>query len=275
MSQNLLHSPPAIWAHSQPVLDRLSPEVEILHFWSDGPVTQYRNKYMFYFLVTHLTEFFTNLIHFTWNYHEAGHGKGAPDGVGAVCKRLADRLVASGKDIASLSDLSDAIQKNYPSINVLVIDDENIKQKEALIADAKKHMKTFSGTLRVHQVSWHMKDPKILKMKSLSCFCNDSINCDHFKIGVMTYSSNKKSLLRVEDVHGPDSESENENLSNNEQIDPPKGSKHQIEDEQQPSTSKKSFKNGAFILVKLLSKKKQSTVTWLCVLVWKKMTRYG
>ncbi|GBP10601.1 hypothetical protein EVAR_82815_1 [Eumeta japonica] len=50
------------------------------------------------------------ITHFTWNYHEA---KGAPDGVSAVCKRSADRLVGSGNDI-SLNDLSEAIQKNLP-----------------------------------------------------------------------------------------------------------------------------------------------------------------
>ncbi|XP_072946039.1 uncharacterized protein [Epargyreus clarus] len=264
MAQNLLHSPPAIWAHLQPILNSLPPEVEILHFWSDGPVTQYRNKYMFYFLVTHLTEFYPALVHFTWNYHEAGHGKGAPDGVGAVCKRSADRLVASGKDIESLRDLSNAIQKNCPSINVFVIDDENILEKDSLIASAKDQIKTFPGTLRVHQVSWNIEDPNKLKMKSLSCFCNE--NCDHFKIGVIIYSSNKKARLRFEDVYGPDSEFENEkeNPFDSEQVITPKGGKHHIEDEQQPSTSKKIFKSGDFILVKLPSKNTDYRYVAMC-----------
>lgn len=39
--------------------------------------------------------------------------KGAPDDDGAVCKRLADRLVTTGKDRASLRDLSDAMQKHF------------------------------------------------------------------------------------------------------------------------------------------------------------------
>lgn len=60
MSQNLLHSPPAIWAHL-PILNSLPPQVEILHFWSDGLVRQYRNKFIFYFLVTHLKEFYPAL----------------------------------------------------------------------------------------------------------------------------------------------------------------------------------------------------------------------
>ncbi|GBP69400.1 PiggyBac transposable element-derived protein 1 [Eumeta japonica] len=112
----------------------------ILERW---PVTQYRNKYMFYFLVTHLIEFYPAITHFTWNYHEAGHGKGAPDGVGAVCKRSADRLVGSGNDISSLNDLSEAIQKTCPNINVYLIDDMNILEKEALLATAKEQIKTF------------------------------------------------------------------------------------------------------------------------------------
>ena len=32
-----------------------------------------------------------------WNFSEAGHGKGAADGVGAAVKRLADRCVPSGE----------------------------------------------------------------------------------------------------------------------------------------------------------------------------------
>ncbi|GBP84581.1 hypothetical protein EVAR_64611_1 [Eumeta japonica] len=237
MSQNLSHSPPAIWAHLQPILNKLPSEVEILHFWSDGPVTQYRNKYMFYFLVAHLIEFYPAITHFTWNYHEAGHGKGAPDGVGAVCKRSADRLVGSGNDISSLNDLSEAIQKTCPNINVYLIDDMNILEKEALLATAKEQIKTFPGTLRVHQVSWNIENPNKLKMKSLSCFCNEN-TCDHFKIGVMIYSSYKKSRLRVEDVYGPDSESEKENSSDSEHVTAPKYGRHQTEDAQQPSTSK-------------------------------------
>lgn len=30
----------------------------------------------------------------TWNFFEASHGKGAPDGVGGALKKLADRIVA-------------------------------------------------------------------------------------------------------------------------------------------------------------------------------------
>lgn len=66
----------------------------------------------------------------------------------------------------------------------------------------------------------------------------------------MIYSSNKKYRLQIEDVCGPDSESEHENSSDNEQMNTPKCGKHQTEDEKQ-STLRKTFKNGDFILAKL------------------------
>jgi hypothetical protein len=61
-----------------------------MHFISDGPTTQYRSKNNIYL--------FNKLIHSkygfsrsTWKFTEAGHGKGAADGVGAVVKRTAHR----------------------------------------------------------------------------------------------------------------------------------------------------------------------------------------
>jgi hypothetical protein len=40
-----------------------------------------------------------------WLYSEAGHGKGAPDGIGAAIKRQADEFVARGGSVASANDI--------------------------------------------------------------------------------------------------------------------------------------------------------------------------
>ncbi|KAL3283191.1 hypothetical protein HHI36_006343 [Cryptolaemus montrouzieri] len=79
MSTNLNHNVPAIWAHLEPIMKQLSNSVENVYFLSDGPVTQYRNKYMFFFLACYLPMKYKNIKKFSWNYHEAGHRKGAPD----------------------------------------------------------------------------------------------------------------------------------------------------------------------------------------------------
>lgn len=50
-SKNIRHDPVLICAHLLPILDIIKsnvPNLKIMHFTSDGPVTQYRNKSMFY-----------------------------------------------------------------------------------------------------------------------------------------------------------------------------------------------------------------------------------
>nr|CAI5869415.1 unnamed protein product [Callosobruchus analis] len=117
-----------IWAHLKPVLATLPSTIQNIHFLSDGPVTQYRNKSMFYFLGCKLNEMYPNVTRFTWNYHEAGHGKGAPDGVGATCKRMADDVIARGGDISDIKKFAAVVRERCPSIRVSVIEEEEIDQ---------------------------------------------------------------------------------------------------------------------------------------------------
>lgn len=46
-------------------------------------------------------------IQATWNFHESGHGKGVPDGVGGALKRAAKNLVLHGKDITNAASLGE------------------------------------------------------------------------------------------------------------------------------------------------------------------------
>ncbi len=90
-------------------------------FFSDGPSTQYRQKGNFYLFCTKLQqyEFQTG----TWNFLEASHGKGAPDG-----KRTADRLVSHGKDIPNAELLFGALLDVQMSVKLFYISEENIDE---------------------------------------------------------------------------------------------------------------------------------------------------
>lgn len=114
MSGSLNHEVSGIWAHLTPVFKFLQSKfpTKTLHFVSDSPSGQYRNKTMFYFLAP-------NIISFTWNYLKAGHGKGAPDGIGAVCKRTADRMVSEGKDVGSLNELEFYLKDTVKGVTFL------------------------------------------------------------------------------------------------------------------------------------------------------------
>lgn len=92
LSDNTNHQPAAIWAHLTPILNLIkeeSPQTTMIHFYSDGPSAQYRQKGNFYLLVQ-----FTNKYKFqyaTWSFYEAGHGKNVADGIGGCVKRLLDK----------------------------------------------------------------------------------------------------------------------------------------------------------------------------------------
>lgn len=64
----------------------------------------------------------------TWNYLEAGHGKGTADGIGGTVKRTADRLVTLGKDISCFDDLIKVMKENVRSIQVEVVPRDNINE---------------------------------------------------------------------------------------------------------------------------------------------------
>ena len=66
---------------------------------------------------------YPNIIKYTWNYHEACHGKGAPDGVGATCKRTAYQVITTGGDVTDLKEFVAIIRERCPSIKVDVIED--------------------------------------------------------------------------------------------------------------------------------------------------------
>ena len=57
MSESLEHGPAVIWTHLDPVLNAIKTnhaQIDTLHFFSDGPSTQYREKGTFFsFLKEH------------------------------------------------------------------------------------------------------------------------------------------------------------------------------------------------------------------------------
>ena len=114
ISSNLDHEAYAIMAHMEPVFDWtrsiVSKEIEIIHFWSDGPASQYRNNYNIHYMAEKLPKQFPQLQCWFWNYSIAGHGKGPADGVGAVLKRSADTYMAHG-NVSSFEELFTVAQK--------------------------------------------------------------------------------------------------------------------------------------------------------------------
>ncbi|KAJ8883651.1 hypothetical protein PR048_015505 [Dryococelus australis] len=142
LSDCLDHGIHTIWAHPKPILKTLPDYVITIHFWSDRPSTQ---------------DMFPNVQQFTWNYHEDGHGKGAPVGIGNTCKRTADNLVSQVKDIPDVATLIEEVTK-YGI--------DQMKQR----------------FMCVHQVVVDAAGTTVLHLRELSCLACYG-ECPHYRCG--------------------------------------------------------------------------------------------
>lgn len=149
VSDSFNHGPGAIWAHLDPILRfiKTQKDVKVVHFLSDGPTTQYRNRKNLYLLCTRV--FDMGFSKATWNFLESGHGKGAADGVGAVIKRAADKSVETrGKDIICADDLVNELKDLKVKLFLVKEDDISVVEKTL-----QSNIESVPKTMRLHQVS--------------------------------------------------------------------------------------------------------------------------
>ena len=96
ISESLPHGPAAIWAHLDTVLNLIQnkhPEIDTIHYFSDGPCSNVPNINKKQMSPCSHTESQRGMTFGTWNFFENGHRKGVPDGVGATIRRMSDRIV--------------------------------------------------------------------------------------------------------------------------------------------------------------------------------------
>ncbi|KAJ8870307.1 hypothetical protein PR048_029328 [Dryococelus australis] len=179
ISESLEHNVPAIWGHLSPVLNKILKTIilTLSILLVTAPQASTETK-LFSFIANHFDTFFTNVKNITWNYQEAGHGRGAPDGVGDVCKRSADHFVTQGKDITSAKDLLDVLVSSCPEVPFYQVTSQDIELFTQVFKTGS--IIPFAGTMKVHQV--RRTSFRQICFNSLSCFECSSV-CAYYDIG--------------------------------------------------------------------------------------------
>ena len=182
VSDDTDHGPKGIFAHLRPVLAKyVSEKIKRVHFFSDGPTTQYRNRKMFKIVARNVSAVIPAVECISWNFSESGHGKGIPDGVKGTVKRNADSIVAHGGDIRDAPTFVTELSKKCPKVFIkLITASQSNEAKNLNVEDVEP----FKGTFKVHQYRWERRTPDCLKFKSLSCYCSRG-ECDHFYMGTL------------------------------------------------------------------------------------------
>jgi len=184
ISEITRHDPCAIIAHIVPVLTKYlekHKQVTKLQFGSDGPVTQYRNRNMYYLLIHHVTKLFPQIIKIDWRFSEAGHGKSEADAVGGLSKRACDKASAFKQDVDSIEKVQKVITEKCPSIDLFVI---TLYQILAVDSITIPKTSAVEGTMKMHHYTWMRKTPNEIIFKELSCMvCPREEGCSHFQLG--------------------------------------------------------------------------------------------
>lgn len=183
------HNPFSIWAHLTPVINTLKyqyPQINKIHFFSDGPSTQYRQKLNFILFSKRTKQLGFN--HCTWNYFESAHGKNAADGIGGAIKRKLDSYVSYGSDIP---DAAAAFQllKRTSTISLYFISETDIHTMQAYLADKINPLK---GTMSVHQIVTS-EDEELIKYRDVSCLCGEirgQCTCFNIKTHILIKKAN-------------------------------------------------------------------------------------
>lgn len=197
ISPNNSHNPEAIWAHLDPVLKYIKlnyPEIDTIHFFSDGPTSQYRQKKNFYLFSTNIFEYgFANA---TWSFFEASHGKGAADGIGGAVKNKLDFKVAHGTDIPDAETAYDVLKETEKAVKMFYVGAENITPLDSNIVIK---LTPLQETMKLHQMV--LMDKHVLKYTVLSCFCrNLKGKCECFGSKLHEFEINARPEIQIEDT---------------------------------------------------------------------------
>lgn len=187
--------PTAIWIHLLPILDLVKascPNVTVVHFFSDGPCTQYRQKGNFYLFCTKLHQCWFQSG--TWNFFEASHGyskwrwrppqKGAPNGAGGLLKRTADRLVSHRKDIPNAELFFNILVDAQISVKLFYISEDSVDEATKNMPDS---LPVVPSTMHIHKVV--RVTPRQVSYRDVSCLCSirQTMECQCYNTKTFTF----------------------------------------------------------------------------------------
>ena len=94
VSDNIQHGKMSIIPFMSTLLCQFSKTVKKINIWSDGPSSQFKNRFIVAALPL-LQQLSKKTI--TWNYFASSHGKGAVNGIGGMIKTCTQYSPKKGK----------------------------------------------------------------------------------------------------------------------------------------------------------------------------------
>ena len=125
----------------------------------------------------------------SWNFSEAGHGKGAADGVGGVMKRTADDIISRGQAVPDVATLFYALVNTGTSVKLFLVLDSDVNEFTSKVPD---NLLSVPGTMAIHQLVTHK--PYKIASRVVGCLCENDLMCS-------CYNTNRFQFPTQEPTH--------------------------------------------------------------------------
>lgn len=187
------------------------PSVKHVYAFSDGPTSQFKNRYLVHFLHK-----LTNIVNIQWNFFATSHGKGVVDGIGATVKRLVYNAVTTRaapvvQDAHSFYQVASALPM---AVNVSLV---SKKERDEILSSLCME-KCFLEAPPIHGISqFHCIEPTEKGFVNCRLYSSQLSSQNKGPPHVFSYDSDLESSCSNEDASDYDDCSEDEEESHDDQ----------------------------------------------------------
>lgn len=153
-SDNTIHAKETIVPYLDHLFEKLPKAAETVHLFTDGPSSQFKNKYMAVAQAVLQEKYQIKLY---WNFFPTSHGKGAVDGIGGSLKRQVWSSVKSREStVSNATEFTSAIV-GHSKVNVVHTDQNEIESRLSALdlVEKWKRAPEVRGISNFHHIQIH------------------------------------------------------------------------------------------------------------------------
>ena len=129
-SDNLDHGKDTVVAYVDCLLKTFPKTVKTVSVWSDGPSSQFKNRFITAVIKAHQDK---HQINIRWNYFATSHGKGPVDGIGGLVKRQVWTAISRRTSLVTDATSFMATANKLCHVDVVEMTSDEITRRNAIL----------------------------------------------------------------------------------------------------------------------------------------------
>ena len=164
VSDFMEHTKTSVVIFLDEIMQNFPPEIEDLRIWTDGPTSQFKNKFV---MAGMKMLSIKHDIPLSWNFSATSHGKGPVDGIGGCLKRIAMEKVKTRQcSINNAEEFCEAVQGSEIGTTFISTADIYEKEESLNLKDIFISAQQIKGIARYHFIQYSKEMELVTKMYS-------------------------------------------------------------------------------------------------------------